>query len=90
MNFLSYPDHEALILGIVGPITSQLKEVLNREGRALLSVPGGTSPGPVFDLLCGISLDWSKVTIVPNDERWVPEDSDRSNGRLLRARLLGD
>ena len=90
MNFLSYPDHEALILGIVGSITSQLKEVLNREGRALLSVPGGTSPGPVFDLLCGISLDWSKVTIVPNDERWVPEDSDRSNGRLLRARLLRD
>ena len=90
MNFVEYPDHEALVLDLVGSITSQLKEVLNREGRALLSVPGGSSPGPVFDLLCGISLDWSKVTIVPNDERWVPEASERSNGRLLRSRLLRD
>ena len=43
MNFIDYPDHEALVLGVVGAITSQLTEVLNREGRALLSVPGGSS-----------------------------------------------
>ncbi|MEI2686944.1 MAG: 6-phosphogluconolactonase [Cypionkella sp.] len=90
MIFNEYPDREALVLGLVGSITSQLQETLNWNGRALLSVPGGSTPGPVFDLLSGISLDWSKVAIVLNDERWVPEESDRSNTRVLRARLLRD
>jgi 6-phosphogluconolactonase len=33
-------------------------------------------------------LDWSKVTILLTDERFVPETSERSNARLLRAHLL--
>ncbi len=56
----------------------------------LLAVPGGTSPGPVFDTLCGVELDWSRVDVMLTDERWVPEDHERSNTRLLRERLLVD
>jgi 6-phosphogluconolactonase len=33
-------------------------------------------------------LDWAKVAVFLNDERWVGEDSPRSNTRLLRARFL--
>jgi 6-phosphogluconolactonase len=42
----------------------------------------------VFDILSGVDLDWAQVAVVPNDERWVPEDSPRSNAGLIRARLL--
>jgi 6-phosphogluconolactonase len=38
--------------------------------------------------LSGVDLDWANVAVVLNDERWVPESSDRSNTRLLRERLL--
>ena len=61
---------------------------LRRDGRATLSVPGGTTPGPVFDTLSGVDLDWANVAVFLNDERWVGEDSPRSNTRLLRERLL--
>ena len=51
-------------------------------------MPGGTTPGPVFDMLSAVDLDWARVTVLPNDERWVDEDDPRSNARLVRGRLL--
>ncbi len=88
MQFHDYPDREMLMLRLAQRIASELGEVLRAQGRATLSVPGGTTPGPVFDTLSGADLDWANVAIVLNDERWVPEDSPRSNTRLLRERLL--
>lgn len=88
MEFRSYPDRDLLMLGLADRIAGQLADFLRREGRATLAVPGGTTPGPVFDVLSGIDLDWANVTVVPTDERWVPEDSPRSNAGLLRHRLL--
>ncbi len=90
MRFLTYPDRDALMLGLAGVISSQLTEALTFDGRASFCVPGGTTPGPVFDILCGLPLDWARVSVFLNDERWVGEDSPRSNTRLLRERLLTD
>lgn len=88
MKWESYPDREMLMLGLADIIAGQLGDFLRRDGRATLSVPGGTTPGPIFDTLSGVDLDWANVAVVLNDERWVPESSDRSNTRLLRQRLL--
>lgn len=88
MIWADYPDRELLHLGLANAIAGQLADFLRREGRATLSVPGGTTPGPVFDILSGVDLDWANVAVVLNDERWVDEDSPRSNTRLLRERLL--
>lgn len=88
MKWETYPDREFLMLGLANTIAGQLADFLRREGRATLSVPGGTTPGPIFDTLSGVDLDWANVAVVLNDERWVPESSERSNTRLLRERLL--
>lgn len=90
MTLVTYPDREMLMVALADTIASQLRETLAREGRAVLSVPGGTTPGPVFDILSGVALDWENISVLLNDERWVPEDSPRSNTRLLRERLLRD
>ena len=90
MNFISYPDREFLMLELAGRITSQLSEELRIYGKASLSVPGGTTPGPIFDILSGVQLDWANVAVLLNDERWVGEDNPRSNTRLLKERLLVD
>jgi 6-phosphogluconolactonase len=88
MKLEVYPDREFLMLGLANLIAGQLADFLRREGRASLCVPGGTTPGPIFDTLSGVDLDWANVAVFLNDERWVAEESPRSNTRLLRERLL--
>ena len=88
MIFQEYPDREMMFLALAEAISADLMAIVRSEGRATFSVPGGTTPGPLFDILSGVDLGWDKVAVVLNDERWVPEDSPRSNTALLRARLL--
>lgn len=88
MIWAEYPDRDALMAGLAAQIADELRAAIAATGRASLSVPGGTTPGPVFDLLAQADLDWSKVAVFLNDERWVGEDSPRSNTALIRARLL--
>lgn len=88
MNFLEYPDRELLMLSLADRMAGELADFLRRDGRASFCVPGGTTPGPIFDTLSGVDLDWQNVSVFLNDERWVSEDSPRSNTRLLRERLL--
>lgn len=88
MKFIEYPDREAMWMGLADRLSSELGETLRSEEAASFCVPGGSTPGPVFDLLSASRLDWDRVTVFLNDERWVPESSERSNGRLLRRRLL--
>jgi len=87
MRLQVYPTRGALMQGLADVIASELRVALQSR-RATLSVPGGTTPGPVFDLLAQADLDWPRVAVLLNDERWVGEDSPRSNTRLLRERLL--
>ena len=88
MEFHEYPDRDMMMLRVAQRTASELGETLRGADRASLSVPGGTTPGPVFDTLSGADLDWSRVAVLLNDERWVPEDNPRSNTALLRRRLL--
>ena len=88
MNLQTYPDRELMMLSLADKIAGQLGEFLRRDGHATFCVPGGTTPGPIFDTLSGVDLDWVNVAVVLNDERWVPEDSDRSNTKLVRQRLI--
>ncbi len=87
MKLQVYPSRDALMEGLAEVIAGQLRAAL-AQGPATLSVPGGTTPGPLFDALSTADLDWARVAVVLNDERWVAEDSPRSNTRLVRERLL--
>lgn len=88
MNLIEYPDRELMMLALADKVASQLRRALEVEERVTLCVPGGTTPGPVFDILSGLDLDWARVWVMLNDERWVDETSPRSNTALLRNRLL--
>lgn len=88
MEFVEYPDREMLMLQLANRLQSDLGQALRVRDRVTLSVPGGTTPGPIFDILSDVDLEWARVDVLLNDERWVPEDNPRSNTALLRARLL--
>ncbi len=90
MEFIEYPDREMLSLSLADRMASQLAQHLRANERASLCVSGGTSPMPVFETLSGTDLDWDRVTVFLNDERWVDGDHKRSNSRLLHRHLLKD
>lgn len=88
VNLVEYPDVEMMIIDLANQIAGEINTALMGNDHATLAVPGGTTPGPLFDDLCDADLDWSRVHVMLTDERWVPEDHERSNTRLLRERLL--
>ena len=90
MDLIEYADSEAMMIDIAGTIAGELRQALSSQNAVSLAVPGGTTPAPIFDSLCGVDLDWARVNVMLTDERWVPEDSERSNGRLVRRHLLTD
>jgi 6-phosphogluconolactonase len=88
VELITYPDAELMMMRLADVLAADLRQALDGGGRASLAVPGGTTPGPVFDVLSAIRLDWARVDVMLTDERWVGEDSLRSNTALLRRRLL--
>lgn len=88
MRIIDYPDRDLLAIDVANKLAGELKNALLRNDRASLAVPGGTTPGPIFDALCAADLDWSRVRVFPTDERWVPQDDPRSNAGLIARRLL--
>lgn len=90
MRLKEYADSDIMWLDLANTIAGELNRGLMQNDRVSLAVPGGTTPGPVFDVLSALTLPWERVDVLLTDERWVPEDSPRSNTRLLRERLLVD
>ena len=88
LKLKSYPDFEMMAIDVANALADDLAEALHHDDRALLGVAGGTTPGPVFDALSAADLDWERIDVMLTDERWVPEDHERSNARLIKERLL--
>jgi len=88
MNLIEYPDRDSLMMGLADRMASQLRQGLQSQDRVSFAGAGGTTPGPVYDYLSAVAIDWARVTVLPGDERWVDESSPRSNAAQLRSRLL--
>jgi 6-phosphogluconolactonase len=89
MRFVEYPDAEMMFLDLAQVIAGELENHLLTSDDATLVVPGGTTPGPIFDSLSATPhIDWTRVNVMLSDERWVPLDNPRSNTALVRDRLL--
>ena len=88
MKLIEHPDREALTLALAQDIADALGMALNTRDRAVLCLPGGSTPVPAFKALAAARLDWARVSVVPGDERWLPADHPRSNARLIRRNLI--
>lgn len=85
---LSFANREALAKGLACDVAAALNARLAVQVEAVLAVSGGSTPGLFFNELSKVGLDWPRVAITLVDERWVPEDSPRSNAALVRRTLL--
>lgn len=88
MNFIDYADTDMMMLQVARLVSRDLRDALARKDRVLFVVPGGSTPGPIFDLLAASDLEWDRVDVIPGDERWVSDDHPRSNAAQIRSRLL--
>jgi 6-phosphogluconolactonase len=83
-----FPDRQALASALAEDVSQRLAAAISAKGEALIAVSGGSTPKLFFDRLSRERIEWSLVTITLVDERCVPEDSERSNARLVRSHLL--
>jgi 6-phosphogluconolactonase len=90
VNIIEHADREMLAIDLANVLASDLENCLLAHPFASFVVPGGTTPGPIFDSLCAADLEWGRVRVMLSDERWVPESHDRSNAKLLKERLFVD
>jgi 6-phosphogluconolactonase len=75
---------------LAASIVGSLNDAVKARGAASFVASGGTTPGPLYDLLSEMAAPWRSVSVTLADERWVAADDPRSNERLIRARLLRD
>jgi 6-phosphogluconolactonase len=83
-----FPDPLALAHAMSGEIKVDLEEAMVARGAASLVVPGGRTPGRLFEQLRKEKVDWQKVWATLTDERWVETTDKDSNERLVRETLL--
>ena len=57
-------------------------------GRFSMGLAGGTTPEATYKTMRGQATAWDRVDAWLSDERWVPPDHERSNGRMAAAALL--
>ena len=69
-------------------VAGQLTLALEANGHATLAVPGGGTPAAFLQVLSQANIEWKNISVMLTDERFVPENSERSNTRSLRTTLL--
>ncbi len=57
------------------------------SGEIAITVPGGSTPFPIFERLAKAPLDWHRIAVWPGDDRIVAEDHPASNIGRIRAIL---
>lgn len=69
-----------------GDIAFVIESAIEAHGEARLALAGGTTPEPIFKALAKTKgIDWSKVTLIPTDERIAPDGDTLRNDARLRA-----
>lgn len=77
-----------MVSALADEIAGRLKARVAADGEASLVVTGGSTPGALYDALSRRDTAWDQVSLTLTDERWVAADSEASNERLVRERLL--
>ncbi|MFT3723476.1 MAG: 6-phosphogluconolactonase [Hyphomonadaceae bacterium] len=83
-----FPDRKRLFSGLCQDMADKLADIIKKRRKASLALAGGTTPGPLYDALSNIPINWEKVSVTLTDERWVNPQDPASNEFLIRDMLL--
>ena len=79
---------EVLAQKLALSVSKQLNACIDDKNKACLAVSGGKTPIAFFQQLSQQTIEWSKVTIILVDERWLPTVHTDSNEKLVRDHLI--
>lgn len=85
MNIVVHETPDELAYAVAAEISGQIAA---SDGRFTLGLAGGSSPEPTYRRLREADVPWEQVDAWLSDERWVPPDHPRSNGRMASETLL--
>lgn len=68
-------------------IEARLRSALARAGPVAITVPGGSTPFPIFAQLAKAAMEWRRVALWPGDDRIVEESHPASNVGRIRPIL---
>jgi 6-phosphogluconolactonase len=80
----AYADAGALADALADALHATLRDALATRGHASLALGGGRTPLPTYRRLAAMPLEWSRVHLMPTDERCVPHDHPACNVAELR------
>jgi len=73
-------------------VVSRARESIERRGRFVIALAGGSTPKPVYEQLAepeqASAIDWEKTHVFFGDERCVPPADEQSNFRMARGALF--
>jgi 6-phosphogluconolactonase len=79
IEWWEYEDAEEWAEALAGDIGFIIESAIDARGAAVIALPGGRTPTPVYEKLVAAKVDWKRVTIVPTDDRIVPLGDAMSN-----------
>ena len=83
-----FPDSHKLARQLAEDLAERMRDAIAERGRVCIAVSGGNTPVAFFKALSDQSLPWDKVLVTLVDERWVNDDEEGSNARLVKDNLL--
>lgn len=78
-----YHNNADFAAAVAERVAGVIADACEMRGEAFIAVPGGRSPIPAFERLGDSTVDWSRVMIVPTDDRLVSALSPLSNFALI-------
>jgi 6-phosphogluconolactonase len=85
MELIAYGSAEEAAVGAAQRIADLLA---SSNERFTIGLAGGSTPVATYEALRGRATGWERVDAWLSDERWVPPDHERSNGRMAAETLL--
>ena len=85
-----FADRPAVAHAMADDVISLLRETTSQPGGARIVLTGGTVSRDLHRAIAdrGSDIDWSSVTVLWGDERFVPLDDEERNDGQARADLL--
>lgn len=83
-----YDDAGEMAEAVAGDVGFIIESALDARGQALIALPGGNTPAPIFEKLAAAKLRWKSVTIIPTDDRLVAVSDPLSNVAAIARTFL--
>jgi len=83
IEWWEYDDAAEMADAVAGDVQFIIESALDARGGAVIALPGGNTPKPIYEKLVQAKLDWKRVTIVPTDDRIVAMTDPLSNVAMI-------